>query len=248
MNLQKTFEQLSAEAASCDTIRELFGLWRQAQIQDPNFQFNSEHMGIDRIPKESFLFDGECGEYRKSDPKVLFILKEGDIKGKKDKTAPEEARGYGWSEEEGRHRHWFADGPRVSKYRKALGEIASIISDGALNADNAAFMNLNKRGGYGAVACPNALDQYVSDYRVFIRRQIELLHPDWIVCCGTMGYVRKVLGIDPECGGKEVPSAFAWGGYHFLSIYHPASRGRYRNRLEKIREVVERYRVSRKVH
>lgn len=44
-----------------------------------------------------------------------------------------------------------------------------------------AFMNINKRGGF--TSCPG-LDAYVKKYKDLIDREIRIISPDIIVCCG----------------------------------------------------------------
>lgn len=45
-----------------------------------------------------------------------------------------------------------------------------------------AFMNINKRGGF--TECETDLDDYVEKYKDLIDREIKIISPDIIVCCG----------------------------------------------------------------
>lgn len=49
--------------------------------------------------------------------------------------------------------------------------------------ENIAFMNLNKRGGY-AYCNWEILLYYVARYKDYIKKQIEIINPDIIICCG----------------------------------------------------------------
>lgn len=60
-----------------------------------------------------------------------------------------------------------------------------------------AFMNINKRGGKNKCNM-SKLKQYAQDYSEFIRRQIEIINPKVIVCCGNKvdNMIANVLGFD----------------------------------------------------
>ena len=70
-----------------------------------------------------------------------------------------------------------------------------------------AFMNINKRGGF--TECETDLDAYVEKYEDLIDREIKIISPDIIVCCGSG--VRDCLSNVDSC--KSVP---------VLEVYHPS--------------------------
>lgn len=55
-----------------------------------------------------------------------------------------------------------------------------------------AVMDLNKRGGFGT--CNHTrLRHYVEAYEPFIRREIDIISPNIIICGGTFGTVKELL-------------------------------------------------------
>ena len=73
-----------------------------------------------------------------------------------------------------------------------------------------AFMNINKRGGF--TECKNKLlRDYAQNYKDLIDREIRIISPDIIVCCG-MGVRGCLSGVD-SC--KSLP---------VLEVYHPSAR------------------------
>ena len=47
-----------------------------------------------------------------------------------------------------------------------------------------AFMNINKRGGSSSTDFKE-LNKYAEKYKEFIKREIEIINPDYIICCGS---------------------------------------------------------------
>lgn len=78
-----------------------------------------------------------------------------------------------------------------------------------------AYMNLNKRGGFGK--CTDArIWHYTEMYQVFIRKEIELISPDIIICGGTFGAVtNNQYGLLKNLKKSVICRDF----------YHPAARG-----------------------
>lgn len=166
------------------------------------------------------------------------------------------AERYGqWVEEEQRFTQWFADGEefvdQMSKaeraahkqYRRDIGKIASLI-DSNLSLNDIAYMDLNKRGGFDSYN-PRVLERYVIDYGGFIRQEIAILDPDWIVCCGTFGYVRSVLGIKDQ-GRQTYPACLIWGEFgktrKILGVRHISQN----NDFKELAREIGNYSVSRR--
>lgn len=73
-----------------------------------------------------------------------------------------------------------------------------------------AFMNINKRGGFTECKT-DLLRDYAQNYKDLIDREIKIISPDIIVCCG-MGVRDCLSGVD-SC--KSLP---------VLEVYHPSAR------------------------
>jgi len=75
-----------------------------------------------------------------------------------------------------------------------------------------AFMNLNKRGGYGSTDSER-LKNYVEEYKDYLKKQIEIVNPRLIICGG--------IGTD-----EIVKSLFDGDDSIIIARYHPAARRR----------------------
>jgi hypothetical protein len=110
-------------------------------------------------------------------------------------------------------------------------EFSSCTDDDAYQALlRCAVVNLKKAGGAGRVGA--GIAAYVRKRAKLLRRQMELLAPSVVVCCGTGRYVKQVWGV--ELGGE-----FLWHGPLFLDQYHPSA---FRSDSWLFNELVQRYR------
>lgn len=89
---------------------------------------------------------------------------------------------------------WFRDGEEENDYylktyrNKAKKYLDKIIPDCKLKT--CAYMNLNKRGGYG-ITTDSQLSNYVKKYKEFIADEIQIIKPTLIICCGVYGTIKK---------------------------------------------------------
>lgn len=98
-----------------------------------------------------------------------------------------------------------------------------------------AFMNLNKRGGLSG-SKPKTIPghthkskpktiytQYTLKYASFIKREIDMIKPDIIICCGSG--LRDLLGEIGICSPR----------YTIIEVYHPSYRISDKRHLEKLK-------------
>lgn len=71
---------------------------------------------------------------------------------------------------------------------------------------NIAYINLNKRGGFGSTNHAR-LKHYVNEYKCYISKEIEIINPDIIVCGGTYGIVNALNIKCDEIRNDYHPSA-----------------------------------------
>lgn len=205
---------------ACNTLDELFCLWREAQGKEPE----DSCCGVDgqggtfprrkdgTLPnykpfKDSFCPDGVTSrvgnESSKNRCQVLFILKESNV------TATDGNYDYDY--------FWFNEKVEESD-RETYAErfelaIQRLIETQGLNQEDSklyGYMNLNKRGGYGG-NYNKALEAYVQEYQSFIRKQISLLSPKYIIGCSELVY-----NLLKKYNLVEDPSAKVY------YIYHPS--------------------------
>ena len=190
-------------------LEKLFDEWRKRHI--------SEDYSNDKISKNNFIPDGIIDEasYMQSPKKILFIakeaacLKKGNTIEKNFETAPND--GF-WC-----RRVVLGEEKRGTGFSSGLALLANAILNENFETPEkdisalryVAFMNINKRGGF--TECETDLDAYVEKYEDLIDREIEIISPDIIVCCG-MGVRGCLSGVD-SC--KSLP---------VLEVYHPSAR------------------------
>ena len=174
-------EELENKINKCKTLDELFNLWKQAHKDEENFFKTFPKCSCcGGVPnenfKESFCKDGITslnGNVNKDktiteDVKVLFVLKESNCGGHKVNDE-----------------FWFNDcvgNKERNDYKERLEDALKYFNFVNPNA-YFGYMNLNKRGGYGSTNSKQ-LEAYTLEYYTFIKKEIEILSPDYIIFCG----------------------------------------------------------------
>ena len=189
-------------------LEKLFDEWRKRHI--------SEDYSNNEISKNNFIPDGIIDEasYMQSPKKILFIAKEAAClkKGNTIEKNFETAQNDGfWC------RRVVLGEEGGTGFSSGLALLANAILNENFETPEkdisalryVAFMNINKRGGF--TECETDLDAYVEKYKDLIDREIKIISPDIIVCCG-IGVRRCLSGVD-SC--KSLP---------VLEVYHPSAR------------------------
>ena len=203
--MKKTFEQivLEGQVPKCTSLEELYLLWQLMQQMEPEPAGNTGYWDID---SRNFHIDGIVSP--EDFTGTLYILKETSMrkyiqKGqsfpvisdvRKDLAKAASPSG------EVEYMKYIAGMQRIINEAGAEKETAGKDAEGKETAGNAAagkdlsgtdiksllsqsaVLYLNKRGGKGAA--DDISMQYAQYYIAFIKRQIELLNPRTIVCCG----------------------------------------------------------------
>lgn len=189
-------------------LEKLFEEWQE--------RHESENCSSENISKSNFIPDGIIDEasYMQSPKKILFIAKEAACL-KEENTIEknfETAQNDGfWC------RRVVLGEEGGTRFSSGLALLANAILNENFETPEkdisalryVAFMNINKRGGF--TECETDLDAYVEKYEDLIDREIKIISPDIIVCCG-MG-VRDCLSVVDSC--KSLP---------VLEVYHPSAR------------------------
>ena len=185
-------EELKKEIEDCKTLDELFKLWKQAHKDEENFFKTFPKCSCcGGVPnenfKESFCKDGITslnGNVNKDktiteDVKVLFVLKESNCGGHKVNDE-----------------FWFDEYTLDYSYRDTYSKgiksaLEKVLGKSNVNYDTKfGYMNLNKRGGYGSTN-RKQLEAYTLEYYTFIKKEIEILSPDYIIFCGCFDAFAK---------------------------------------------------------
>lgn len=205
-------------------IENLFAEWQARQQKEPYEEYLK--YGAPEIAKDSFTYDGiiDPPVYAKQDTKYLFISKESNIENEKDQR-PFRSDGDNF---------WLRDvclqkeKPQIFSNRLAMFANAIYSLDfehvnkchDILN--KVAFMNLNKRGGISE-SKRKTIPEYTKKYAGFIKREIDMIKPDIIICCGSG--LRDPLGKIGICSPR----------YTVIEVYHPSYRISNKRHLEKLK-------------
>ena len=195
-------------------LEKLFDEWRKRHISE---DYSNDKISKNKISKNNFIPDGIIDEasYMQSPKKILFIAKEAAClkKGNTIEKNFETAQNDGfWC-----RRVVLGEEERGTRFSSGLALLANAILNENFETPEkdisalryVAFMNINKRGGF--TECKTKLSDYAKNYKDLIDREIRIISPDIIVCCGSD--VRDCLSGVDSC--KSLP---------VLEVYHPSAR------------------------
>lgn len=206
-------KSIEADLSGVGTLEKLFELWlkehkksgskEREQAEEvrestfPDLNCTKDKSGVIQVKRyadnfcESFCYDGFLTGRQEGEKTILFICREANIADEKhicnDMLLPETTRsancfGQFWMKEQ----FLCPEKRKNNKYCKLIQKIVGAFPEPA----GLAYMNLNKRGGFGA--CNMArVGHYVKLYRAYIEKEIELIQPDLIICGGTYDTVIK---------------------------------------------------------
>ena len=210
-------------------LEKLFDEWRKRHISE---DYSNDKISKNKISKNNFIPDGIIDEasYMQSPKKILFIAKEAACLDKTEKTAEEN---FETAQKDGFWcRRVVLEGEGGTRFSSGLALLANAILNENFETPEkdisalryVAFMNINKRGGF--TECETDLDAYVEKYEDLIDREIKIISPDIIVCCG-MGVRDCLSGVD-SC--KSLP---------VLEVYHPSAR--YKTDTDRLKKLEDEF-------
>lgn len=211
------FDALCAQAGQAQTLSELFTLWKKAHNAEEDWRTTAPK--VDALPEEfkvSFCPDGVTGAAGGAADMgdtvdVLFLLKEAHLN---PREVPETKDTFWFNCEQNEVNRIF--------YMKRFSEAMAKLPEG-VETETFGYMNLNKRGG-GANTDPTRLSAYTKKYSDFIRREIELLGPKIILCCGCFDAAAQALGLKSWKKANIQRYAYPGAGATVIHIYHPRAR------------------------
>lgn len=172
-----------------------------------------EHENLKKInPAKSFTPDGIIDkEAWNNGKKILFILKEANGQWMLDENLEDN------TVEIDNGEFWFRkiviDNINHNIKRKLTKLSFEKFGESELKA--VAYMNINKRGGAKS-ELKSVLNEYINEYKEYIKREIEIIAPEKIcICCGkNKAYVSTLEEIIQELECKPKVEKY----------YHPAAR------------------------
>ena len=191
------------------SVDQLFSIWQEGHCAEKDTSYLGKN-----IPKHVFLPDGviAADQYQAAKQKVLFIAKEANWFQADTEVSPDEpVETMFW------HREVAFGKVDKTQFSYRLAMLANAIMSGDFSSvdknhdvlQSVSVVNLNKRGGYSYCVW-DTLNSYVKAYQDFIRRQIEMIQPDLIVCCGyDVKWLLTEYALAPNCNN------IVW-------VYHPS--------------------------
>lgn len=189
----KMIEDKDERIKNTKTLDELFVLWKEAQGKEENAQEtfpccpccgkSPEFLGF----KEFFYLDGYISDKDRYNG-VLIICKESNAT--EDIRAEKCRQDFFWIKEnkEKTGKYWSFINKALNELCKQEDKTDEHIKDPSF----CAYVNINKRGGYGRCNLKQ-LSNYFDKYRLFIKKEIELLTPKYVICGGVYGTVKNIL-------------------------------------------------------
>lgn len=226
IHLRDEFASWKESIDKTNHLSDLFTLWQNAQRREINPEetfpicpSTKKYPDDPRAFQTSFCIDGVTSLQGHVDSKtaepavsVLFILKESNNRGMA--TTPE-ASGFWFNEK--------TDAPAREHYRQNLARALQTLPHIGSLAQPFGYINLNKRGGFGQTT-DQQLKQYVAKYRHFIKRQIILHDPHYVIFCGCYDHVAHLLFETAPTLRKKHPINITLNGHTttLSYVYHPS--------------------------
>ena len=159
-----------------EKLEELFDEWKEAHIKDKLYKFDTPEIKGKYVKIDSFIKDGFCVTDKISKGSVLYISKESNCFDENNlETAKSSKDTYLYDCYNNHCRTTFA---------RRIFDMQDIICErNEISKDNITFMNINKRGGFRSTNM-STLNIYALEFGNYIIREIAIIHPKIIVCCG----------------------------------------------------------------
>lgn len=192
-------------------IETLFSEWKEEQTKE--FSDSYAKYGAKNVSKYSFIYDGiVCPEiFENQNERILFISKESNYGGA-DKDYEFCASGDDF---------WLRNVYFGNCSETMFSQRLSLLSNAIINNDfisinknhksleKVCFINLNKRGGYSQ-SYWKTIREYTKTYGKYIAREINIINPTLIVCCGKwLKYYLEKFVVEPN-------------KYKIIEVYHPS--------------------------
>lgn len=174
------------------TLDELFKKWKEAhKSEDDESCKKTFPKKAGESPDISDFKSSFCPDGFLSDKKfngVLIIQREPNVFDKGEGKCIAETNYF-----------WFRDGNKendstLKHYRNNANKYLHQLIGEDYTLEECAYMNLNKRGGYGSTN-NTQLNNYVYknnyNYQEYIANEIKIIKPTHIICCGVYGTIEK---------------------------------------------------------
>jgi hypothetical protein len=210
MNLPLTLNSLV-------TVDDLFRVWKSER---PDYvQFSNDGILLEEV-------------WSKQEVKIAFILKEPN-------DGFFDIRGRDYNPKNGNSRLFWRNlniwSYTVSQFRngkQAVFEDAKARKEDKVG--HIAYVNLKKKNENLSTSCDPNIQEYVDRDWEFISRQLGLINPDFIFCCGTYKYLKARLQTD--CLGDGL---YRLQNKFLIDFCHPSARYGYKKTFERLSAILK---------
>ena len=203
---------MKTDIKNINNLQELFTEWKKSQLSDGLYDKLQRYCS--NLKQDAFACDGIIDEsiYRNCDFRVLYVMSEsnadGYVKGVENQSEWDLNNEFRLFANEGKD--W------ASRLKTKICEMQRIILKTETGADvgirdaakTIAVMNLNKRGGGKSISgkyLREYFEPYVEKHRDFIKREVEIINPDLIICCGKHPFdLMLKYGLNKEFKDKAI--------------------------------------------
>lgn len=202
-------------------IDELFRLWKAAR---PNYtHFCNDGVLVDAL-------------WIAQQPKIAFILKEAN-----DGFHEIRGRCHGPN---GTSKVFWRNLSMWSFTAKQLLSGASVTIEEAMAhkeepVGHIAYINIKKKGEWRSLSDHKDIQSFADDDWVFLERQIGLIGPDVIFCCGTYRYIAHHLLAKDDGHG-----IYHWQGKIVIDFCHPSCRKGYKETFRLLSQMIQSSRAA----
>jgi len=160
-------------------LEDLFIVWQAEQAKEK--EYKNDKVDIRSFSRDGFVDEKMWASSFLNGKRVLYIAREANATGQR---LVDDGRFYLKDEESSRKKKIFQRIIAIQNIIKARldGNIKNEYTYSDFN--EIAFMNINKRGGSSSTDFKQ-LNKYAEKYKEFIKREIEIINPDYIICCGS---------------------------------------------------------------
>lgn len=197
-------------------LEKLFVEWEREHKNDILYEYDTPGINGSFIPKENFIRDGFCVSETIKENTVLYISKESHEYNYDSNLNELKKKEYTYLKD------CFSNNKKsiFARRIKIMQEVLSDILGNDVN--DISFMNINKRGGF-AYTDMSVLNTYAMQFSDNIIREIEIINPKIIVCCGIG--LKRIINMLYKKSNKEFDK-------NIIEVHHPSlvtSDDKYRN-------------------
>jgi hypothetical protein len=199
------------------TIDELFDLWR---IKRPEYTcFSNDGILVEELWKQAI-------------PKIAFLLKESnddfcDIRGKSWGHPGEGNSRLFWRN----LRMWTYMATEILNGRVCTFE--RTIAEKEKPLEEVAYINVKKKAESKPISYDPDIQRHLDEDWEFLNRQIEIIAPDIVFCCGTFKYLRRKIELE-----QINQRVYHRGHLLVVDFYHPSARRGYKANFDLLHETL----------